>query len=87
MARMDHQRAAAEQRTRKALIAAAAADGPRTITSKHNGICTTCTRGYLAGTSIIRTLTGWAHAHCSSNEPDAATRLADRRARKQTTRT
>lgn len=79
MTRMDYQRAADTGRKR-ALIAAAAADLPRTINAAFDGQCTTCKKWYKRGSKIRRSLTGWQHATCTTQPADdPATRLQQRR--------
>lgn len=77
MTRLDHD--AANQRSRRALIASAAAELPRTITSRYPGTCARCGHGYQAGAPIQRHTNGWQHPNCTDRTPDAADRLQARR--------
>ena len=77
MARLDHD--AANARTKRRLIAEAAAELPRTITSRYPGTCARCGHGYLAGAPIQRHTNGWQHPNCTDRTPNAADRLQARR--------
>lgn len=70
------------------LVRAAASELPRVITAHHNGTCTECQTGFVAGTPIRRSNTGWMHAGCMIRpaDTDLHQRMAERRERLRATK-